>query len=73
MTTSSSGSADRVEVGGGVHGAGTPSPLDVAAVRRDFPILDQKVDGEPLVYLDSAASSQADLPSPARISAPHSS
>ena len=32
--------------------------LDVAAVRRDFPVLDQVVDGEPLVYLDSAASSQ---------------
>lgn len=32
--------------------------LDVAAIRRDFPILDQTVDGKPLVYLDSAASSQ---------------
>ncbi len=32
--------------------------LDVAAVRRDFPVLDQTVDGKPLVYLDSAASSQ---------------
>lgn len=32
--------------------------LDVAAVRRDFPVLDQTVDGRPLVYLDSAASSQ---------------
>ena len=36
----------------------SPPPLDVAAVRRDFPILDQNVDGKPLVYLDSAASSQ---------------
>ena len=27
-------------------------------MRRDFPILDQTVDGKPLVYLDSAASSQ---------------
>ena len=25
---------------------------------KDFPILDQKVNGRPLVYLDSAASSQ---------------
>ena len=32
--------------------------LDVASVRRDFPVLDQTVDGKPLVYLDSAASSQ---------------
>ncbi len=32
--------------------------LDVAAIRRDFPVLDQTVDGKPLVYLDSAASSQ---------------
>ncbi len=35
-----------------------PPPLDATAVRRDFPILDQSVDGKPLVYLDSAASSQ---------------
>ena len=27
-------------------------------MRRDFPILDQTVDGKPLVYLDNAASSQ---------------
>ena len=32
--------------------------LDVAAVRRQFPVLDQSVKGKPLVYLDSAASSQ---------------
>lgn len=32
--------------------------MDVAAVRRDFPVLDQVVDGKPLVYLDNAASSQ---------------
>jgi len=34
------------------------SQLDVAAIRRDFPILDQQIHGKPLVYLDSAASSQ---------------
>ncbi|MYJ18444.1 MAG: aminotransferase class V-fold PLP-dependent enzyme, partial [Gemmatimonadetes bacterium] len=33
------------------------SALDVNAIRRDFPILDQIVDGKPLVYLDNAASS----------------
>jgi cysteine desulfurase / selenocysteine lyase len=32
--------------------------LDVAAVRADFPILDREVNGHPLVYLDSANTSQ---------------
>ncbi len=32
--------------------------LDVEAVRRDFPILGTSMHGRPLVYLDSAASSQ---------------
>ena len=32
--------------------------MNVQDVRRDFPILDQKVNGHPLVYLDSAATSQ---------------
>ncbi len=31
---------------------------DFSALRRDFPILQQKIHGKPLVYLDSAASSQ---------------
>src|SRR5690348_7045990 len=34
------------------------SALDVAAIREDFPILDQQVNGHPLVYLDNAATSQ---------------
>lgn len=34
------------------------APLDVARVRADFPILAEQVAGEPLVYLDSAATSQ---------------
>ena len=34
------------------------SPLDVAALRRDFPVLSQTVRGKPLTYLDNAASSQ---------------
>ena len=37
--------------------AKTPA-LDVERVRRDFPILDRTVNGRPLVYLDSGASSQ---------------
>ncbi|HEV8608912.1 MAG TPA: cysteine desulfurase [Thermoanaerobaculia bacterium] len=32
--------------------------LDVAALRRDFPILTRKVHGKPLVYLDNAATTQ---------------
>jgi len=32
--------------------------LDVVKVRADFPILDREVNGHPLVYLDSAATSQ---------------
>jgi cysteine desulfurase/selenocysteine lyase len=31
---------------------------DVAAVRREFPVLQETVNGHPLVYLDSAASAQ---------------
>ena len=33
-------------------------PLDVAAIRRDFPILQRTVHDRPLVYLDNAATSQ---------------
>jgi cysteine desulfurase/selenocysteine lyase len=32
--------------------------LDVREIRKDFPILDQRVNGHRLVYLDNAASSQ---------------
>ncbi|HET8632793.1 MAG TPA: aminotransferase class V-fold PLP-dependent enzyme, partial [Gemmatimonadales bacterium] len=32
--------------------------LDVETIRRDFPILATTMHGRPLVYLDSAASSQ---------------
>jgi cysteine desulfurase/selenocysteine lyase len=35
--------------------------LDVARIRRDFPILSQTVRGKPLVFLDSAASAQKPL------------
>ncbi|WP_110655642.1 cysteine desulfurase [Salinicola halimionae] len=36
----------------------TDLTLDLAAVRRDFPILDREVHGKPLIYLDNAATSQ---------------
>lgn len=32
--------------------------IDVQAIRGDFPVLDQTVNGRPLVYLDSAATAQ---------------
>src|SRR5438034_1135350 len=32
--------------------------LDGAAIRADFPILSRRIHGKPLVYLDSAATSQ---------------
>ena len=32
--------------------------VDWSALRKDFPILDQKVHGQPLVYFDNAATSQ---------------
>ncbi len=35
--------------------------LDPAVLRADFPILDQSANGHPLVYLDSAATSQKPL------------
>ncbi|MBI3781176.1 MAG: cysteine desulfurase [candidate division NC10 bacterium] len=37
---------------------GRPAGFDVERVRQDFPILRQQVHGKPLVYLDSAATSQ---------------
>lgn len=36
----------------------TSQPFNVEAVRKDFPILRREVAGKPLVYLDSAATSQ---------------
>ena len=36
----------------------TGEPLDIAAIRKDFPILEREVRGKPLIYLDTAASAQ---------------
>lgn len=42
--------------------AAAPRPkspvFDVAAARKDFPILSREINGKPLIYLDSAASAQ---------------
>ena len=48
--------ATRVPAGRPGHGAG--AGYDVDAVRADFPILSRQVNGHPLVYLDSANTSQ---------------
>lgn len=40
-----------------VHSDITPK-LDITAIRREFPILQREINGNPLVYLDSAASAQ---------------
>ena len=37
-------------------------PLDVEAIRQDFPILERTVRGKPLVYLDNAATTQKPRP-----------
>lgn len=34
------------------------SSIDLSAIRKDFPILDREMRGKPMVFLDSAASSQ---------------
>ncbi len=36
--------------------------FDIARVRADFPILDQEINGRPLVYFDNAATTQKPLP-----------
>jgi cysteine desulfurase/selenocysteine lyase len=38
--------------------SGAAARLDVDRVRKDFPILEQRIHGHPLVFLDSAASAQ---------------
>ena len=46
-----------------VHPTQAPSPaLDIERVREDFPILQRRVHDKPLVYLDSAATTQKPRP-----------
>ncbi len=42
--------------------------MDITQIRKDFPVLDQKVNGKPLVYFDNAATTQKPLPVIQRIS-----
>ena len=32
--------------------------MDIKSIKKEFPIFSQKINGKPLVYLDSANSSQ---------------
>jgi cysteine desulfurase/selenocysteine lyase len=38
--------------------AGAHPPFNVTAIRRDFPILSERVNGQPLIWLDNAATTQ---------------
>ena len=51
ITAADKTSAERTDLAG-----------DVRRIRRDFPILQEKVNGRPLVYLDNAATSQKPRP-----------
>ncbi|MEM8561669.1 MAG: cysteine desulfurase [Pseudomonadota bacterium] len=41
-----------------IQQAATHQSFDVQRIRKDFPILDQQVNGHPLTYLDNAATTQ---------------
>ncbi|MET1155925.1 aminotransferase class V-fold PLP-dependent enzyme, partial [Arthrobacter sp.] len=43
------------------HAAGMIDDAEARRIRNDFPILNQQVNGSPLVYLDSGATSQNPL------------
>ena len=43
---------------GSLSPPGVPSSFDVGAIRRDFPILAERVNGHQLVWLDNAATTQ---------------
>jgi cysteine desulfurase/selenocysteine lyase len=40
----------------------SPKKIDWASLRSDFPILDQRVHGQPLIYFDNAATTQKPRP-----------
>ena len=52
------GAAEEAAAPAAAEPMGTSAAIDVAALRADFPILSRRVNGAPLVYLDSAATSQ---------------
>jgi cysteine desulfurase/selenocysteine lyase len=50
--------AHRLVAAGHTVPVGQARPFDVAAIRKDFPILHQQVHGKPLAWLDNAATTQ---------------
>jgi len=58
MTEAQTNSWATASVVHGQAGLSGPTDFDIERVRQDFPILREKVHGKPLVYLDSAATSQ---------------
>jgi len=58
MTEAQTNSRATASVVHGQAGLSGPADFDIERVRQDFPILREKVHGKPLVYLDSAATSQ---------------
>ena len=46
----------RPQLGG--HPVASPGAFDISAIRRDFPILGERVNGRPLIWLDNAATTQ---------------
>ncbi len=50
--------AAQVDRAASIASLATLAPIDVEAIRRDFPVLSREVNGRPLCYLDNAASSQ---------------
>jgi cysteine desulfurase / selenocysteine lyase len=58
------GSASVLEQNGGIalsqssHSIGMPATSQLESLRAQFPVLGQRVNGHPLVYLDSAATTQ---------------
>jgi cysteine desulfurase/selenocysteine lyase len=54
-------STNSTQPGWGTH-VGIASAFDVQKIRRDFPILSQRVHGKALVYLDNAATTQKPKP-----------
>jgi len=58
MTVAQTSSATNRGLAHGLVGRNGAADFDVERVRQHFPILRQKIYGKPLVYLDSAATSQ---------------
>ncbi len=60
-TTDAAAAADAHTAAADAHtpaASPVPAPLDGAKLKADFPLLTREINGQPIVYLDSAATSQ---------------